>query len=93
MEKRPDSDSVCVIESDPDRWQPHDQLARQSLREGHTLCRSTLRMYPELGRGAMGRIHPATEFATLLRPGALKRLDKELARQQFYRTASWPRRR
>ena len=36
-----------------------------------------LRIFPELGRGGMGRIHPATD-RNLLRHVALKRLDKEL---------------
>ena len=35
-------------------------------------------------RGGMGRIHPATD-RNLLRHVALKRLDKELAQQSFYR--------
>jgi CRP-like cAMP-binding protein len=43
-----------------------------------------LRIFPELGRGGMGRIHPATD-RNLLRHVALKRLDKELAREPFYR--------
>jgi len=41
-------------------------------------------VYPELGRGAMGRIHPATD-RNLLRHVAMKRLDRELAREPFYR--------
>lgn len=43
-----------------------------------------LNVLPELGRGAMGRIHPATD-RNLLRDVALKRLDKGLAREAFYR--------
>jgi hypothetical protein len=43
-----------------------------------------LRIFAELGRGGMGRIHPATD-RNLLRHVALKRLDKELAKQSFYR--------
>jgi eukaryotic-like serine/threonine-protein kinase len=43
-----------------------------------------LRIFKELGRGGMGRIHPATD-RNLLRHLALKRLDKELAREPFYR--------
>jgi eukaryotic-like serine/threonine-protein kinase len=43
-----------------------------------------LRIFAELGRGAMGRIHPATD-RNLLRHVALKRLDMQLARQSFYR--------
>jgi eukaryotic-like serine/threonine-protein kinase len=43
-----------------------------------------LNVLPELGRGAMGRIHPAHD-RNLLRDVALKRLDKSLAREMFYR--------
>jgi eukaryotic-like serine/threonine-protein kinase len=43
-----------------------------------------LRIYAELARGAMGRIHPATD-RNLLRHVALKRLDKTLATEKFYR--------
>jgi hypothetical protein len=82
MEKRPDADSVCVIESIPTGGN-HMINAIDIAREGIPLPEH-LRMFPELGRGAMGRIHPATD-RNLLRPVALKRLDKELARQQFYR--------
>ncbi len=43
----------------------------------------SLRVFAELGRGGMGRIHPATD-RNLLRHVALKRLDKELAKEPFY---------
>ncbi|MEO8903657.1 MAG: serine/threonine-protein kinase [Polyangiaceae bacterium] len=43
-----------------------------------------LRIFPELGRGGMGRIHPATD-RNLLRHVALKRLDRELARVPMYK--------
>ena len=43
-----------------------------------------LLLYPELGRGGMGRIHPATD-RNLLRHVALKRLDQELAKVDMYR--------
>jgi serine/threonine-protein kinase len=43
-----------------------------------------LRVFAELGRGGMGRIHPATD-RNLLRHVALKRLDKQLAKEPFYR--------
>jgi serine/threonine-protein kinase len=43
-----------------------------------------LSLMPELGRGAMGRIHPASDL-NLLRNVALKRLDHTLAREPFYR--------
>ncbi|MEO7035435.1 MAG: serine/threonine-protein kinase [Polyangiaceae bacterium] len=43
-----------------------------------------LRIFPELGRGGMGRIHPATD-RNLLRHVALKRLDRELAHVPMYK--------
>ena len=43
-----------------------------------------LRIFKELARGGMGRIHPATD-RNLLRHVALKRLDKSLAEHPFYR--------
>jgi serine/threonine-protein kinase len=43
-----------------------------------------LLLYPELGRGGMGHVHPATD-RSLLRHVALKRLDKDLASEPFYR--------
>lgn len=43
-----------------------------------------LRIFAELARGGMGRIHPATD-RNLLRHVALKRLDPSLAGQPFYR--------
>lgn len=43
-----------------------------------------LRVFAELGRGGMGRIHPATD-RNLLRHVALKRLDKDLAKEKFYK--------
>jgi hypothetical protein len=43
-----------------------------------------LRIFGELARGGMGRIHPATD-RNLLRHVALKRLDRELAKESFYR--------
>jgi serine/threonine-protein kinase len=82
MEKRPDADAVSVMESIPaggEHMISPGEIAREGIPvPGH------LRMFPELGRGAMGRIHPATD-RNLLRPVALKRLDTELAKEQFYR--------
>jgi hypothetical protein len=44
-----------------------------------------LRVFPELGRGGMGRVHPATD-RHLLRSVALKRLDARLANQTLHRS-------
>lgn len=41
---------------------------------------------PELARGGMGHVHPATD-RNLLRPVAMKRLDREFAPVPFYRDA------
>jgi serine/threonine-protein kinase len=82
MEKRPEVDPVYVIESIPgsgDHQISPEEIARESIPTPEHL-----RLYPELGRGAMGRIHPATD-RNLLRHVALKRLDKRLAREAFYR--------
>src|SRR5690606_11450957 len=46
-----------------------------------------LRVFAELGRGGMGRIHPATD-RNLLRHLAIKRLDKELAQEPMQRDDS-----
>ncbi|MCC6213309.1 MAG: protein kinase [Polyangiaceae bacterium] len=43
-----------------------------------------LAVHPELGRGGMGRVHPAMD-CNLLRPVALKRLDRKLAEVPMYR--------
>ncbi len=43
-----------------------------------------LRLFSELGRGGMGRIHAATD-RNLLRHVALKRLDKELSQVPMYK--------
>jgi serine/threonine-protein kinase len=82
MEKRPEIDPVYVIEAIPtggDHLIAPAELAREGIP-----APQHLRLYPELGRGAMGRIHPATD-RNLLRHVALKRLDKQLAEQPFYR--------
>jgi hypothetical protein len=42
-----------------------------------------LRIFPEIARGGMGHIHPATD-RNLLRHVALKRLDREFAKESFY---------
>ncbi len=85
----PDSESnevspepVYVIESIPvggeHEVSPHEVATEGIPTPPH------LRVYAELARGGMGRIHPATD-RNLLRHVALKRLDKELAKEPFYR--------
>ena len=76
------SQPVYVIESIPVAGD-HQITAEEAEQEGVPLP-AHLRLFPELGRGGMGRIHPATD-RNLLRHVALKRLDKELAREPFYR--------
>jgi eukaryotic-like serine/threonine-protein kinase len=56
-----------------------DEIAREKIPTPPNLV-----LYPELGRGGMGHVHPATD-RSLLRHVALKRLDKELADEPFYR--------
>ncbi|HVY49535.1 MAG TPA: serine/threonine-protein kinase [Minicystis sp.] len=59
-------------------------VARETIRDECIPTPANLCLYPELGRGAMGRVHPAVD-RNLLRPVALKRLAKELAVEPFYR--------
>src|SRR5271155_3810782 len=73
---------VCVIESIPVGGD-HEVSQALVVSEGIPTP-DNLRIFPELGRGGMGRIHPATD-RNLLRHVALKRLDKSLAAQSFYR--------
>ena len=73
---------VYVIESIPVGGE-HDVTPAEIRREGIPTP-PHLRLFAELGRGGMGRIHPATD-RNLLRHVALKRLDKTLAKQEFYR--------
>ena len=79
---RGDPEPVYVIESIPVAGE-HEVGPAEIEAEGIPIP-SHLRVYAELGRGAMGRIHPATD-RNLLRHVALKRLDKELAKEPFYR--------
>jgi hypothetical protein len=76
------STPVCVIESIPVGG-AHEVPPMLVASEGIPTP-ANLRIFPELGRGGMGRIHPATD-RNLLRHVALKRLDKGLAAQSFYR--------
>ncbi|MFW5741139.1 MAG: protein kinase domain-containing protein [Myxococcota bacterium] len=73
---------VYVIESIPVRGEHRiDQEQRQ--REGIPTP-PHLRLGPELGRGAMGHVHPALD-RNLLRHVALKRLDKQHLSVDMYR--------
>lgn len=73
---------VIVMERIPARGDhdvtPEDIAAEKIPTPAHLV------IYAELARGAMGRIHPATD-RHLLRHVALKRLDAELARVDMYR--------
>lgn len=73
---------VHVIESIPVRGD-NKVTAAEIASEGIPTP-SHLRIFPELGRGGMGRIHPATD-RNLLRHVALKRLDRELAKVPMYK--------
>ena len=82
MSEEVDSSPVYVIEDIPVGG-AHEVTAEEVRMEGIPTP-DHLRLFPELGRGGMGRIHPATD-RNLLRHVALKRLDQELAREPFYR--------
>ncbi|HEY3495169.1 MAG TPA: protein kinase [Polyangiaceae bacterium] len=81
-EESPEAQPVYVIESIPVAG-ANEISAREIASEGIPTP-GHLRIYPELGRGGMGRIHPATD-RNLLRHVALKRLAKELVTEPFYR--------
>lgn len=55
------------------------KIAEERIPTPQHLC-----LYPELGRGGMGRVHPATD-RNLLRHVALKRLDPKWAKEPMYR--------
>jgi eukaryotic-like serine/threonine-protein kinase len=76
------SQPVYVIESIPVGGE--NEIDQREIRDELIPTPGHLKLYPELGRGGMGRIHPATD-RNLLRHVALKRLDKDLAREPFYR--------
>src|SRR5215471_3659760 len=73
---------VYVIESIPVGGE--NEVTKQEVAAEGIPTPRHLRIFPELGRGGMGRIHPATD-RNLIRHVALKRLDKELAKEPFYR--------
>lgn len=81
MSQREDN-PVQVIEGIPVAGS-HGVTAEQADREKIPIPQHLI-MYPELGRGGMGHVHPATD-RNLLRHVALKRLDPELASEPFYR--------
>lgn len=73
---------VHVIETIPVRGE--NKISAAEIAEEGIPTPAHLRIFPELGRGGMGRIHPATD-RNLLRHVALKRLDRELAQVPMYR--------
>ena len=77
-----ESQPVHVIETIPTGGD-HEVAPREIESEAIPIP-AHLRVYRELGRGGMGRVHPATD-RNLLRRVALKRLDKELASEPMYR--------
>jgi serine/threonine-protein kinase len=73
---------VHVIETIPVRGD--NKVTAEEVRREGIPTPPHLRIFPELGRGGMGRIHPATD-RNLLRHVALKRLDRELAQVPMYK--------
>jgi serine/threonine-protein kinase len=82
MSDDPNSPPVYVIEAIPARGD--NEVTPAEIRAEGIPTPDHLRIFPELGRGGMGRIHPATD-RNLLRHVALKRLAKDLAKEPFYR--------
>ena len=68
-----ETNPVYVIESIPVPGE--SELSAKEIASEGIPTPSNLKLYPELGRGGMGRIHPATD-RNLLRHVALKRLRK-----------------
>jgi serine/threonine-protein kinase len=77
-----DAEPVYVIETIPVGGE-HGVSPGEVAREGIPVPEH-LRLFREIGRGGMGRIHPATD-RNLLRHVALKRLDRELAKVPMYK--------
>ncbi len=72
---------VCVIEQIPVRYE--HAVSEKEIRKASIPTPVNLAIHPELGRGGMGRIHPAMD-RNLLRPVALKYLDAELSKVPMY---------
>jgi CRP-like cAMP-binding protein/tRNA A-37 threonylcarbamoyl transferase component Bud32 len=81
-ESESETQPVYVIEAIPTGGE-HEVAPRQIESEGIPIP-PHLRLYGEIGRGGTGYVHPAVD-RNLLRRVALKRLDKELAREPMYR--------
>src|SRR5882757_6213114 len=73
---------VYVIESIPVAGE--HQISAEDIKKEGIPTPPNLVLYPELGRGGIGRIHAATD-RNLLRHVALKRIDKRLAEVPMYR--------
>ncbi len=73
---------VYVIESIPVAGE--NQVRPEEIKKEGIPTPPHLVIYPELGRGGIGRIHAATD-RNLLRHVALKRIDKKLAEVPMYR--------
>ncbi|HEX4353864.1 MAG TPA: protein kinase [Polyangiales bacterium] len=82
MNSRPSLPPVCVIEAIPVAGE-HDIPPDECQSDG-VPTPAHLRLERELGRGAMGHVHPAID-RHLLRHVALKRLDKEYVDSPAYR--------
>src|SRR6516225_388538 len=81
MSDESNSPPVRVIESIPVGGD--HEVTPASIREEGIPTPAHLRIFSELARGGMGRIHPATD-RNLLRHVALKRLDARFAKEAFY---------
>jgi eukaryotic-like serine/threonine-protein kinase len=81
-DRQESAEPVYVIEDIPVAGE-HGVSPAEVAREGIPMPEH-LRLFREIGRGGMGRIHPATD-RNLLRHVALKRLDRELAKVPMYK--------
>jgi serine/threonine-protein kinase len=81
MAEDPTPEPVFVIESIPVGGD--HGVSQAEVQEEGVPTPPHLRIFAELARGGMGRIHPATD-RNLLRHVALKRLDREFANEAFY---------